>query len=63
MKDIEATDAPIVDDDDRDSIAFAIVREVGTSDRFIYGCRLLVTPFEVSQWRNAFLEVGCARPS
>ena len=43
-------------------IAFAIFQEED-DDEFWYGARLLVTPFEVEQWRNAFLEVGCARPS
>lgn len=30
---------------------------------FWYLARLLVTPFEIGQWRNPFLEVGCQRPS
>ena len=44
-------------------IAFAIFQEDEGDDEFWYGARLLVTPFEVGQWRNSFLEVGCARPS
>ena len=47
----------------RGYIAFAIFRETEKSTRFCYCARLLVTPFEVAQWRNGFLEAGCARPS
>lgn len=47
----------------RDHTAFAIFKESEHSDDFWYGARLLVTPFEVGQWRSPFLEVGCPRPS
>ena len=43
--------------------AFAIAREREDSPKFWYLARLLVAPFEVDQWRSAFLEVGCGRPS
>jgi hypothetical protein len=44
-------------------IAFAIARVSEDKEWPIYLARLLVTPFEIGQWRNEFLEVGCARPS
>jgi hypothetical protein len=44
-------------------LPFAVSRQRGEASRMVYLARLLVTPFEVSQWRNSFLEVGCARPS
>jgi hypothetical protein len=44
-------------------IAFAIVRESENAGIPIYLARLLVTPYEIDQWRNEFLEIGRARPS
>jgi len=44
-------------------MAFAIIPEKRESDRFRYAARLLVTPFEIGQWRDEFLEAGCDRPS
>jgi hypothetical protein len=43
--------------------AFAIKSEGEGSKRFWYLARLLVTPFEVDQWRNPFLGTVCGRPS
>ena len=44
-------------------IGFAIFRENAKTDHFCYGARLLVTPFEIRQWRNAFVEADGGRPS
>ncbi len=46
-----------------DYIPFAICRESDDAPRMVYLARLLVTPYEIGQWRNPFLESGCARPS
>ncbi len=44
-------------------MAFAVASEGEDSDTFWYLARLLVTPFEIGQWSDPFLEIACARPS
>ncbi len=46
-----------------DYVPFAICRESDDAPRMIYLARLLVTPYEIGQWRDPFLEAGCAPPS
>jgi len=43
--------------------AFAIKSEADDSKKFWYLARLLVTPFEIDQWRSKFLETACGQPS
>ena len=44
-------------------VPFAVCRERDDAPRMFYLARLLVTPFEIDQWRNRFLESGSGRPS
>jgi hypothetical protein len=46
----------------RAHVAYALARQNETSHTYLYLARLLVTPFEIDQWRNPFLEVGSGRP-
>ena len=44
-------------------VPFAVCRESDEAPRMFYLARLLVTPFEIDQWRNRFLESGSGSPS